>query len=266
MTARERFQAVLRFERPAGRMPMIEWAAWWGETTDRWKTEGWPQELSYEESLKYFDLDVMHCIVAGVLDEQCPKPTSHGAGLLEDEAGYAALRPHLLPEASIDSLLERARELKDAHDRGECVIRLWLDGFFWYPRRLFGIEPHLYAFYDQPDLMHRMNPDLAEFHLRVIDRSVPGLLPDFVAFAEDMSYNHGPMLSQELFDEFCGPTTARGARPEARRDPGARRHRRRRHRAWSPGSQEAGIEGIYPLERQAGVDVARDAPAPSRAC
>ncbi len=35
-----------------------------------------------------------------------------------------------------------------------------------FPRTLLGIESHLYAFYDRPALMHRINSDLAEFNLK----------------------------------------------------------------------------------------------------
>jgi hypothetical protein len=34
---------------------------------------------------------------------------------------------------------------------------------------LFGIGPHMYAFYDYPALMHRINRDLLAFHLKTID-------------------------------------------------------------------------------------------------
>ena len=37
------------------------------------------------------------------------------------------------------------------------------DGFFWFPRTLLGIEPHLYSFYDQPELLHRMNRDQTDY-------------------------------------------------------------------------------------------------------
>ena len=80
-----------------------------------------------------------------------------------------------------------------------------LEGFFWFPRTLLGIEPHLYAFYDRPELLHRMNQDQVDFSLRLLERLFRRYRPEFMTFAEDLSYNHGPMLSRELFDEFLVP-------------------------------------------------------------
>jgi len=41
--------------------------------------------------------------------------------------------------------------------------------------------------------------------VRMIDRVCETCTPDFMTFAEDMSYSHGPMLSKDLFDEFMRP-------------------------------------------------------------
>ena len=43
MTPRERFGAVMSFQ-PFDRLPMIEWAPYWGATLDRWRTEGMPED------------------------------------------------------------------------------------------------------------------------------------------------------------------------------------------------------------------------------
>ena len=55
--------------------------------------------------------------------------------------------------------------LKEGHDRGDYPIRLSIEGFFWTPRELLGIEPHLYAFYDAPELIHDMNEYILKVYL-----------------------------------------------------------------------------------------------------
>jgi uroporphyrinogen-III decarboxylase len=120
-----------------------------------------------------------------------------------------------------------------------------------------GIERHLYAFYDQPELMHRLNADLAAWHVRVIDELCSVCTPDFMTFAEDLSYNHGPMLSRALFDEFLRPyyeqvtprLAERGILPLVDSDGDITEA--------APWFESVGVAGILPLERQAGVDVAR---------
>jgi hypothetical protein len=256
MTPRERFLKTLHFETPDDRLPMVEWAAWWDQTLDRWKGEGLPPEITWEGSLEHFGLDKLICIHALGRGPTCPQPASHGAGLVADADAYKALRPHLYAGETIAQVQREARALRERHERGEIIVRLWLDGFFWFPRTLLGIERHLYAFYDQPALMHRMNDELADFNIRVVEALFPILVPDMVGFAEDMSYNHGPMLSYALFKEFLTPYYQRVV-PEIDK--------------WGvkvlidsdgditsmiPWLTEAGIEGVYPLEKQAGVDIA----------
>ena len=255
MTNRERFRAVFSFETP-DRLPRIEWAPWWDKTLRRWEDEGMPRGLDALESQRYFGLDPMLCIASDPIGPGAPAARGQGLGLIDDEAGYEALLPFLYTDARIDSLLDAARRLKPLHDSGEVVIRLWLDGFFWFPRRLLGIERHLYSFYDRPELLHRICDDAAAYHLRVLDRLFDVLVPDMVGFAEDMSYNLGPMLSEEMFDEFLCPRYRRivpvlreaGSFVLADSDGDVTR--------MVPWLLRAGIQGVYPLERQAGVDVA----------
>jgi hypothetical protein len=252
MTPRERFTAILNGALPDDRLPMVEWAAWWDKTTDRWKQEGFPQSLSWEGSLQYFGLDELHCIVAA---PAVPQAASHGAPVINSEADYDRLKPTIFADTVIEDLKTNAMKLKSRHEAGEINIRLWLDGFFWFPRRLFGIEQHLFAFYDQGELMHRVNRDLCDFNLRALAELFTILKPDFIGFAEDMSYNHGPMLSRELFREFLLPyyqkinpyIKAHGSRILVDSDGDIT--------VMVPWLIEAGIEGVYPLERQAGVDI-----------
>ncbi len=256
MTERERFLAVMNFQ-PVDRHPLIEWAAWWGETTDRWKREGFPADLDWESSIRHFGLDVLINISAAMTTRECPRPTHHGAGIITDEASYEAILPYLYSDAAISGLVQRAGALKARHDRGEVAVRLWLDGFFWWPRKLLGIERHLYAFYDTPELMHRINRDLTTFHLRTLDALLRDFTPDMVGIAEDMSYNNGPMLSKDTFDEFLAPYYRQVV-------PVIRRHGIKvlvdtdgQLEGMVPWLEEVGVDGVYPLERQSGVDVAR---------
>jgi hypothetical protein len=257
MTPRERFLRVLNFAQPDDRLPMVEWAAWWDKTLERWKREGLPKDITWDQSLEHFGLDKLVCIGAGGKSGDCPRPTSHGGALVTSPQSYDDIRPYLYTDSIIENVRKSAANLAERHGRGEIIIRLWLDGFFWFPRTLLGIEGHLYSFYDQPELLHRTNRELAEFNIRVVEELFPVLVPDMVGFAEDMSYNHGPMLSYELFKEFLTPYYQRviphirkfGVKTLVDSDGDIT--------TMIPWLTEAGIEGVYPLERQAGVDVAR---------
>ena len=262
MTVRDRLIQVLNFQKPQDRLPIVEWAAWWDLTIDRWLGEGLPAEFDFRapdgmrRSLQYFGLDEFYCLGAAPIGSQCPPPACHGSGILKGEAEYEELLPKLYTDEAIEGLCRSARRLKERHEAGEIMIRLWMDGFFWFPRSLFGIEDHFYAFYDQEELMLRINQDLTDFHQRTLDALLSILTPDIAGFAEDMSYNHGPMLSRELFGRFIAPFY-RQLTPRLK-SAGVKVFVDSDGQIWDllPWLIDCGIEGIYPLERQSDVDVA----------
>jgi len=250
----ERFRKLMAFE-PVDRLPVVEWAGWWDKTVARWHTEGLPAELTdAAEIRRHLGLDryLQHWIRPR--GPGCPGAPSHGAGIVADAAGYESVREHLYPNPAINA--DAFRPWGVEHERGEAVVWITIEGFFWFPRTLFGIERHLFAFYDQADLMHRMNEDLCEFNLRALDEFCAVCTPDFATVAEDMSYNHGPMLSKELFDEFCAPYYRRITAALKERGIVAIVDSDGDVTPLIPWLEEVGIEGILPLERMAGVDVA----------
>ena len=238
------------------RLPIIEWAAWWDKTLDRWHNEGLPAELTDAGEIRdHLGLDCYRQIRLRACGDGCPSAPHHGAGIIRDMDGYVKVKQNLYPAPDFDT--ETLREYAEKHEKGEMVVWLTLDGFFWFPRVLLGIERHLYAFFDQPELMHRINTELADYSLRVVAGLCRILTPDFVTLAEDMSYNHGPMLSKECFDEFLAPYYRRivpalkekGIVPVVDSDGDVTE--------LIPWLEELGVEGLLPLERMAGVDVAR---------
>ena len=255
MNTRERFHAVVDSE-PFDRLPIIEWAGWWDKTIERWHEEGLPAEISDRYAIcEYFDLDIYWQHWVWPQKDGCPQPESHGAGIMRDESDYDRIKEFLYPdpETAVDAKAWERRAAEQ--ERGDTVIWFTVDGFFWFPRKLFGIENHLFAFYDHAELMHRINNDLADWHLKVLDRIYSFCVPDFMTFAEDMSYNNGPMLSRELFDEFMKPYYDRvvprlrekGTLPVIDSDGDVA--------IAAEWFQNAGLCGILPLERQAGCDI-----------
>jgi hypothetical protein len=253
MTNRERFQRVMNFE-TVDRLPVVEWASWWDKTIERWHREGLPAELTEAEDIRdFFGLDVMRQRWISPLASTCPAPASHGAPLVTNRAEYIRIKPHLYPTEAFDR--QMVREWAKRQATGEMVVWITLEGFFWFPRSLLGIEGHLYAFYDQPDLIKEINEDVLQFNIRVLREFSEICIPDFMTFGEDMSYNHGPMLSKSQFDEFMAPYYRRivpemiesGTVPFVDTDGDV---------TVSAGwFLDVGVQGILPLERMAGVDV-----------
>ena len=255
MTHVERFNAVMNFEE-VDRYPRIEWAGYWELTTDRWRAEGLDTTLQGAETIREsLGLDPYSQFWMAPGSAETPKPTHHGSGILKNQAEYEAILPTLYARRDFSS--DYCQRVKAENVAGERVVWITFNGFFWNPRTLFGIERQLFAFYDHPELYHRMNRDLLKYNLRMLDRFCEEMcVPQFTTIAEDMSYNHGPMLSKELFDEFLAPyykplTAAlreRGIRVFVDSDGDVE--------PLIPWLKEVGAEGILPLERMAGVDVA----------
>ena len=211
MTASERFRRFLAGE-PVDRSPAIEWAPWWRLTVERWHGEGMPEEIkSVEQIQEYFGLD--KCLQTSVTCKTAatPRPAGHGLGIMEDEEDWAELRKTLFPP--VETVLSEARfaELERRRARGDTLQFFTVEGFFWYPRTLFGIENHLYSFYDYPELYPEMCEAYADWLIELFRYVFSRFRFDFMSFAEDMSYNLGPMISRECFEEFLAPFTARSS-------------------------------------------------------
>ncbi len=239
--------------KPVDRLPRWEWAMWWDQTVSNWKAQGMPARLSTVfEIAEYFDLDPFQQFWISTTSSSTEAVQHHVEGGVASIDDYRRLRPYLFPDHRAD--YEAMRPWAARQARGEVVIWATLEGYYWFPRTLMGIERHMYGFYDAPELMHTMNRDLCDWTLRTLERMFEICVPTFVTIAEDMSYNHGPMLSRALFDEFLAPY-----------------YRRvisflREHGVYVivdtdgnvtdmvPWLSDVGVHGVLPLERQAGVD------------
>lgn len=253
MTNRERFRNVMNFK-PVDRLPVIEWAGWWNKTIERWRAEGLPASLSDAWEIRaHLGLDSYRQETISPFAPEFPYP-AHGMPAVLNAADYDRLLPLLYPRPPCFN--PRVADAWGAEQRaGDTVVWISLIGFFWGPRTLLGIENHLCAFYDNAELMKRINEDLLEYNLRSLEAYCDHCVPDFMTFAEDMSYNHGAMISKELFDEFLAPYYRRIV-PELRKrgikvlvDTDGMMH------DLVPWFLDNGFDGFLPLERMAGVDV-----------
>jgi hypothetical protein len=248
----ERFRAVMDFQ-PVDRLPMWEWAMWWDETIAHWKQQGLPPELNgVFEIAEYFGLDPYQQFWFSTTDPTIEAVQHHVEGIVANMDDYLRVRPNLFPDhrAAIASM----RPWAERQAKGEAVVWITLEGCFWFPRTLMGFTKISLAFYDQPELIHRINEDLTEYNLRILDQVLAVCTPTFATIAEDMSYNHGPMISERHFDEFVAPyyrrlvprLLERGIIPIVDTDGDVTR--------LVPWLLREGIRGVLPLERQAGVD------------
>lgn len=250
----ERFRAIMNFQ-AVDRLPRWEWAMWWDQTIARWHEEGLPRSLKFSDVFdiaEYFGLDPYQQFWFSTTEATIEATQHHVEGVVADMDDYRRVRPRLYPDHSPAIGTMRPWALRQA--RGEAVVWATLEGFFWFPRTLMNIERLSYAFYDQPELVHAINHDLTEFNLRLIRQMSETCVPTFMTLAEDMSYNNGPMISRQIFDEFLAPYYRRliAALDELNiplivdTDGDVTQ--------LVPWLQDVGVAGVLPLERQAGVD------------
>lgn len=248
----ERFRAVMNFQ-PVDRLPRWEWAMWWDETIARWHTEGLPTRLTdVFEISQYFGLDPYKQFWFSTTESTIDAVQHHVEGVVANMDDYLALRPHIFPphDKAIESMIPWAEKQKN----GEVVAWITIEGFFWFTRTLMGFERFMYAYGDQPELVHKISEDLLQYNLELLDKIEKRCVPTFLTIAEDMSYNHGPMISSKVFDRFMAPYYRRLV------------DRINESRIVTivdtdgditllvPWFEKVGIHGFLPLERQAGVD------------
>ena len=146
--------------------------------------------------------------------------------------------------------------LQEAHDRGDFSIRLNIEGFFWVPRELLGDEAQMYAFYDEPELLHDMAEYICHIYETKLMRVVKLLQPDVIYIMEDLSGRNGPMISGAFFDEFVGAYYRRlipqfkaaGVRNVFADTDGE-------FCQLIPNFLAAGVDGFLPMDVNAGMDI-----------
>ena len=130
-------------------------------------------------------------------------------------------------------------------------------GAFSSLRTLFGFEPLMYAFHDDPALVHDVLAHLTELWLALFEEVLGDTDVDYAYWWEDMSFKSGSMVSPRIFREFLAPVY--------RRINGFLRE----HgidvvlldtdgNVWDliPQFLAVGVTGLYPFEVRAGMDVA----------
>jgi len=248
----ERFRAVMNFQ-PVDRLPRWEWAMWWDQTIVRWHAEGLPPCLDDIFGIsEYFCLDPYKQFWFSTTESTIEATQHHVEGVVLNMDDYLRHRRFLYPDHG--PAIRNMSPWFERQKKGEAVIWITLEGFFWFPRTMMGFIPLMLAFYDQPELIHRINTDLLSFNLWLLEQIKTLGSPAFMTIAEDMSYNHGPMISRAMCDEFLTPYYHRllerakemGMLVIVDTDGDVTR--------LIPWMESAGVDGVLPLERQSGVD------------
>ena len=128
-------------------------------------------------------------------------------------------------------------------------------GFYWRAREWMGTEGVSYAWYDQPDLMHEMMEFIADYTIEVSKPILAEIVPDYIFINEDMAMKNGPLLSPRTYREFIFPHMRRlvdfykcSGVPYIIVDTDGNSE------PLIPLLMEAGVNGLWPLERASDMD------------
>jgi len=103
-----------------------------------------------------------------------------------------------------DDLPPRMAAAQAAAAEGLMISQNLIGGYM-YLRSLIGPADLLYAFYDQPELIHACMRAWLELADAVIARHQAFVTLDEIFLAEDICYNHGPLISPRMMKEFLFP-------------------------------------------------------------
>lgn len=280
MKQSEKVLKTLEFEEMHGQASVLETFFPWDVTVNEWVEQGLPRRYEgkkiypaepepgkkwnlmntlpteplaeYERYLGFDDLRrISFHIPYGKFCRQ---------GDITDWESWKKLKDQLTGELEKDCTDENMKMLfepyREGHERGDFSVRIRADGFFWIPRDLFGIEPHLYAFYDEPELMHDINQFVLDVYLKYLTKVTAIIQPEVLLLPEDLSGKNGPMLSPECFDEFVGAYYKKLF--PALRENGVKNifvDTDGDFRLLIPNFLEAGVDGFLPVDVNAGMDL-----------
>ena len=180
--------------------------------------------------------------------------------VIVEEEDWPLLKERIESELEHYCSDEKLREIygkyTDGHRRGDFSIRFRASGFFWTARELLGVEEHLIAFYEMPELLHEINDFILEKYLEYFDKIFSLIQPEVILFEEDLSGVNGPMISPAMFDEFVGdyykkliPFLKKKGVKNAFVDTDGD------FRQLIPNMLAAGVDGFLPMYVNAGMDI-----------
>ncbi len=156
-----------------------------------------------------------------------------------------------------DATIERTYgPLRAGQARGEYSVRMHIEGFYWTPRELMGTQGLSYAFYDAPDLVHRVNRFALSVYREHLSKVLEVLPADVLYIQEDISGTNGPLMSPRMFDEFVAPYYRELV-------PMARKHGVQHvlvdtdgdFAPLVPNFLGVGVDGFLPMDVNAGMDI-----------
>lgn len=239
---RECFRAACRFEN-TGRFAHLE-HGFWDETFDRYRKEGMPEDVllpdffiaSRGDMFDYFNIlkcgylrpyiymnPPLETVIIEETDTTVVIRDGNGVTLKKSKASASLPQELDFTVCDRDSYMKYRDRLTAVdinfrygstipkaiegynNQQNYAAVCTHMDGFFAYPRELMGVVNMMYQFYDDPDFMHMLLDDRANFYIQVYEPILQQIKPDFAFIWEDMCFKNGPLVSPDIFKNFMMP-------------------------------------------------------------
>ncbi len=134
-----------------------------------------------------------------------PDYLRHPVTCVKDWEEQVAPRLDPATPARYEGLGDRAIQARLAQERDGTFVTQGMVGGYMYMRALVGPEDLLYAFHDQPALIHAMMTRWLELAEAALGRIQEHVELDEFSIGEDICYNHGLLISPDMVREFLLP-------------------------------------------------------------
>ncbi len=256
---------------------------YWKETLDRWHTEGLPDDVHL---IEYFGVDRREDVGVNVgilprFEEETLEETGEfrifrdGEGVTRKEFKYDRsklsmlqfLRHPIEGRMDFEDMKKRLNPTSPARyplwweERKRCwkdrdyPLSISVGSLFGWIRNWMGLERVSLTLYDDPGLIEDMMEYITWFIVKVVEKAVKEVDIDFAVFWEDMAYKTGPLISPDHFKRLMVPRYK--VITDFLREHGidvvlvdCDGNPSRLIPLWL----EGGVNGLYPLERAAGMD------------
>ncbi len=100
----------------------------------------------------------------------------------------------------------KAAELTSTLDyENKLIIYLWESGPWERLHALLGFQPALEAIYEEPEAFEELMQAITEFRVKMVAKIKEYYHPDIILNMDDMGYQHGQFVSNEMYREFLMP-------------------------------------------------------------
>ena len=276
LTTNERMIRVYAHQE-ADRVPFFDFP--WDTTIERWRAEGLPQGVSYED---YFDLDHFFLLMVdnspryekrtvketedyiisttewGVTMKKWKHMSSTPEYLdftITDPDAWRAAKERMTPDRDRIPWDQLKREYRMRRQRGDWIEALVWFGFDVTHAWAVGTERLLVALIEQPEWCMDMFSHYLEVNLKLLEMVLDeGYEFDSITWYDDLGYKGSQFMSVQMYRELLKPFHRRAVEWARARGLKSRLHSCGDVRPLLPEFIELGIDALNPLEVKAGMD------------